>query len=125
MSDFYDFNFDELYLNKYQHIIDNYITDNVFIEKYYSKYKCAFNVETHKELIDKIRRLEESILRNSRILNKIPQFKIYEQIRNGNIKIFSDSFEKTNCLFTLKISGIWENEKFYGVTYKFIKINHI
>jgi len=98
---------------------------NVFIEKYYSKYKCAFNIETHKELIDKIRRLEESILRNSRILNKIPQFKIYEQIRNGNIKIFSDSFEKTNCLFTLKISGIWENEKFYGVTYKFIKINHI
>ena len=39
MSDFYDFNFDELYLNKYQHIIDNYITDNVFIEKYVTKTK--------------------------------------------------------------------------------------
>lgn len=98
---------------------------NVGIEKYYSKYKCTFNTDIHKDLIEKIRKLEESILHNSNILHKIPQYKIYEQVRNGNIKIFSDSFEKTNGLFVLKISGIWENDKFYGVTYKFVKINHI
>lgn len=98
---------------------------NVSIEKYYSKYKCTFNVDAHKELIENIRQVEDSILRNARIVNKIPQFKIYEQVRNGNIKIFSDTIEKTNCIFMLKISGIWENDKFYGATYKFVKIEHI
>jgi hypothetical protein len=97
---------------------------NVSIEKYYSKYKCSFNVETHKELIENIRCVEDSILRNARIVNKIPQFKIYDQVRNGNIKIFSDTIEKSNSKFILKISGIWENDKFYGVTYKFVKIEH-
>ena len=32
--------------------------------------------------------------------------------------------EKTNNLFMLKISGIWETDQFYGLTYKFVKINH-
>jgi hypothetical protein len=98
---------------------------NVGIEKYYSKYKCSFNVETHRDLIEKMRQTEESVLRNARIVNKIPQFKIYDQFRNGNIKIFTDSTEKTNCQFMLKISGIWENDKFYGVTYKFVKIQNV
>jgi hypothetical protein len=98
---------------------------NVCIEKYYSKYKCTFNVDIHKDLIENIRKVEESILRSANVSDKIPQFKIYEQVRNGNIKIFSDTIEKTNSKFMLKISGIWENEKFYGVTYKFVKIEHI
>jgi hypothetical protein len=98
---------------------------NATIEKYYSKYKCTFNVDLHKELIENVRLVEEAILRNANITNKIPQFKIYEQIRNGNIKIFSDTIDKTNSKFMLKISGIWENDKFYGVTYKFVKIEHI
>ena len=98
---------------------------NVTIEKYYSKYKCTFNVDLHKDLIENVRVVEEAIIRNANITNKIPQFKIYEQIRNGNIKIFSDTIDKTNSKFMLKISGIWENDKFYGVTYKFVKIEHI
>ena len=97
---------------------------NVFVEKYYSKYKCSFNIDTHHVLIENIRRMEESLLKNIHILNKIPQYKIYEQVKNGNIKIFSDNIEKTNNLFMLKISGIWETAQFYGATYKFIKINH-
>ena len=71
--------------------------------------------------------MEENILKNVNNVNnanKIAQFKIYEQMKNGNIKIFSDNIEKTNNLFMLKISGIWETDHFYGLTYKFVKINH-
>lgn len=96
---------------------------NVLVEKYFSKYKCSFNIETHRTFIENIRKIEESIIKNSNIINKTPQFKLYEQVKNGNIKIFSDTIEKTNNLFMLKISGIWETEHFYGVTYKFIKVN--
>lgn len=98
--------------------------NNIFIEKYYSKFKCSFNVDTHYALIENIRQMEENILKNVTILNKTAQFKIYEQMKNGNIKIFSDNIEKTNNIFMLKISGIWETDQYYGLTYKFVKINH-
>ena len=76
-------------------------------------------------MIDSVKLIEEALLKNVNIKNKIPQFKIYEQLRNGNIKIFSENIEKiSNNLFMLKISGIWETEFHYGVTYKFVKINH-
>uniref|UniRef100_A0A6C0BBU9 Uncharacterized protein n=1 Tax=viral metagenome TaxID=1070528 RepID=A0A6C0BBU9_9ZZZZ len=97
---------------------------NVVVEKYFSKYKCSFNIDSHREFIEKIRIIEESIMKYSNITNKTPQFKLYEQVRNGNIKIFSDTIEKTNNLFMLKISGIWETDQCYGITYKFVKINH-
>jgi len=102
--------------------------NDVTIEKYYNKYKCSFNSNLHKQIIEGIKEIEENLLKNVNIKNKIPQFKIYEQIRNGNIKIFYESSEKinnsNNNLFMLKISGIWETEFHYGVTYKFVKINH-
>lgn len=91
------------------------------IEKYFNKYKCSFDVHSHSTIIDKIRTIEEGILRKINIKNKIPQCKIFEQVRNGNIKIFSDNIEKNNNTFLLKIAGIWETECNYGLTYKFIK----
>ena len=53
--------------------------------------------------------------------NKIPLFKIYEQFSSGYIKIFSDFENKAKYSFILKISGIWETQINYGLTYKFIK----
>ena len=73
-------------------------------------------------MIDKIRNIENNILRKINIKNKTPQSKIFEQIRSGNIKIFSDNIEKNNNTFLLKIAGIWENDINYGLTYKFIKV---
>jgi hypothetical protein len=73
-------------------------------------------------IIDKIRTIEEGILRKINIRGKIPQYKIFDQVRNGNIKIFSDNIEKNNNLFLLKIAGIWETDYNYGLTYKFIKV---
>jgi len=96
---------------------------NVSIEKYYNKYRCNFDINIHKETIDKIKIIEEGILKKRiKNINKIPVFKIYEQVRNGNIKVFANSQESIHNSFILKISGIWETETNYGVTYKFSAI---
>lgn len=96
---------------------------DITCEKYYNKFKCSFNIETHKEIIDQLKKIEEHILKKIDIKNKTPQFKIYDQIKNGSIKVFNDIINKDNSLFILKISGIWETQFYYGLTYKFNKIN--
>jgi hypothetical protein len=98
--------------------------NDITCEKYYNKYKCTFNTVTHKELIDQIRLIEENILKKLNFKNKNSQFKIYEQLKNGNIKIFNEIFQKNNVSFILKISGVWETQFNYGLTYKFIKCNN-
>ena len=98
--------------------------NDVTLEKYYNKYKCNFNIAAHNELIESVKIIEENILKRISFTNKLPQFKVYEQIKNGNIKIFGDFVSKQNNLFILKISGIWETQQNYGLTYKFIKINN-
>ena len=100
--------------------------NDIRVEKYYTKYKCFFNVNLHKELIEQIKTIEEEILKGYNIYNKIPQFKVFEQLRCGNIKIFSENVEIMDSdLFMLKISGIWETETQYGITYKFSKLNRV
>jgi hypothetical protein len=102
--------------------------NDIICEKYYNKYKYIFNInnEFHKNLIENLKNIEESILKNINIENKIPQFKITEQLKNGYIKLFQN-IQTNNQIdqdykFILKISGIWENNHNYGLTYKFIKI---
>ena len=97
--------------------------NDITCEKYYNKYKCTFNINTHKELIDSIRIIEENILKKLDFKNKNPQYKINEQLKNGNIKLFNEVTNKNNVSFILKISGIWETQFNYGLTYKFIKCN--
>jgi hypothetical protein len=96
------------------------VFNDIICEKYYNKYKCSFNVNVHADTIESLKKIEENILKKYTIQNKIPQFKIHEQLSNGNIKIFNDFGNKTNESFILKISGIWETTKNYGLTYKFI-----
>ena len=98
--------------------------NDIICEKYFSKYTCNFNTLQHKNLINNIKIIEQNLLKKINIVNKIPQFKIYEQIKNGNIKIFTDVHNNNNnqSLFILKISGIWETQLNFGLTYKFIKV---
>lgn len=94
------------------------------IEKFYNKYKCSFNLSNNKNIIEKIQQIEENILKNINIKNKIIQKVLGEQLRVGNIKIFSENIDMTNnYLFVLKISGIWETDTHIGLTFKFSKIN--
>jgi len=95
---------------------------NVQCEKHYNKYKYSFNVNEHSNIIDKIKNIEESLL-NKIKFNKKPCFKIYEQFINGNIKLFVECQSNKNIRVVLKMSGIWENEYNYGLTYKFINIH--
>ena len=103
-------------------VLNNYNTD-----VYYNKYKITFNVNTNINLIEDIRKIERTILDKYSICNKTPQYKIYEHLLNGNLKIINDEFgnmTETNGSFVLKISGLWENETNIGLTYKFLNINH-
>ena len=95
---------------------------DITCEKYYNKYKCNFNFYNHKEIIEKLKIIEEDILKKYKT-NKIPSHKIFEQLKAGHIKIFNDSGNMSSCSFILKISGIWETQSNYGLTYKFVKIN--
>ena len=100
--------------------------NDVVFDKYYNKYRCSFIVENHLQLIDELRTIEENLLIKSNIKYKIPQYKINDQMKNGNIKLFLEHInERTNNnYFILKISGIWETDSHYGLTYKFLKMNH-
>ena len=95
---------------------------NVMCEKHYNKYKYSFNVNTHNDVINNIKKIEESLL-NKIKFNKNPCFKIYEQFTTGNIKLFTESPSNKNMRVVLKMSGIWENETNYGLTYKFIYVH--
>jgi len=98
---------------------------DVVCDKYYNKYKCIFNMNNHKDVIETIKTIEENILKKLEnvFYNKFPQYKIYEQFKNGYIKIFQEIQNKSNVDLILKISGVWEVNSSFGLTYKFIKIN--
>jgi hypothetical protein len=95
---------------------------DIVCEKYFNKYKCSFNILNHKDIIDNLKIIEEEILKKYKT-HKTPSHKIYEQIKCGYIKIFSDVGNNTSGSFILKISGIWETQLNYGLTYKFIATN--
>jgi hypothetical protein len=91
-------------------------------EKYYNKYKCTFNTIINKDIIYKLKKIEEDILIKYKT-SKTPLYKIYDQFKLGYIKLFSDVKNIQNNIFILKISGIWETQYNYGLTYKFITTN--
>jgi hypothetical protein len=116
-----------LYSNKNMVLNGVYILITLYditCEKYYNKFKCSFNCFTHKDTINNLKVIEDELLKKVNIKGKTPQYKIFEQIKNGNIKLFNDVGNKQCCSFILKISGVWETFLNYGLTYKFIKINN-
>ena len=94
--------------------------NNVICEKHYNKFKCAFDPVEHCEIINAIKQIEYNLLKKSEIANKVPQYKIYELLKSGVIKIFNEMESCENIVFLLKISGVWETQYSYGLTYKFI-----
>lgn len=96
--------------------------NEITCEKYYNKYRCNFNPSNHKDIIDNIKIIEENILKKINI-KKTPQLKISEQLRNGNIKLFN-MIDQKDSSFIVKISGVWETQYNYGLTYKFIKVSN-
>ena len=95
--------------------------DKFYIEKYYNKYKYTFDINANSELINFVRNVETDILTKLNIRDKCPVYKIYDQLKIGGIKIITDKIEFNESII-LKISGIWETDTEYGITYKFINI---
>jgi hypothetical protein len=98
--------------------------DTIHIEKYFNKYKYILNKNTEKNIntILRISQLEKEILEKANISEKkCPIYKISEHLQSGNIKLFNENAVANNGLnkYLLKISGIWENENEYGITFKF------
>jgi len=95
--------------------------DNLHIEKYYNKYRYLFDINNNRDLINFVRNIEIDILTKIKI-DKTPQYKIYDQLKIGGVKIITDKIESNEESLILKISGIWETDTDYGITYKFINI---
>lgn len=137
-----DFNVDDIYFNK---SVNNTVINNgkftrvlfsnslytinsllylinfssISIEQSYNKYKCYFSYEKNKNLISKIHNIENTILEITSI-NKDKKFCISDQLDTGFIRLFENSMPERDKKFILKISGIWETDTDYGLTYKFM-----
>lgn len=108
---------------------------NVKPRIFYNKIKYDFNIKENNNIIQKIIDLEERLIKDNNIENKIKKYTIKDQLTNQNFKIFNTNtyfnynYNKQNNFnyhnidnnnFILKISGFWENTNEYGLTYKFI-----
>ena len=79
--------------------------------------RLIYNLEDNTNTLNKIVDIEKNILDKINTEKKI-YHKIYDQIKNGNIKT-----SNSNPDIILKISGIWENDNSLGISYKIITIN--
>lgn len=115
-----------LYSNELITINGIFIKINLKIESidaYYNKYRCAYQENLNREVINNIKNLESLILHNYKSSKK-PAYKIKEQLDTMSIKIFTETnVRKVPSEFILKISGLWETSTEYGITYKFTNIN--
>ncbi len=94
----------------------------MFIEKCYNKYKIVFDKILYKDVIEKLKYVEEDIIKQSGTEHKDPHYKIYDQIKHGCLKMSIEDIAQitqTDITIMLKISGVWETDSNYGVTYKF------
>lgn len=103
-----------------------YILMNINIsskESYFKKMKYNFDLNNNRDLLNHIFRIEKEILNNYNHSKKIQKLNIYESLNTGSLKIYpsSDSNKPPNN-FILKISGVWENEKEYGLTFKILPV---
>jgi len=101
---------------------------NITIEKYFNKLKCSFKHNINAKIIEFIKSIEKCILNIiPERQNKTPVYRIEEQLQNDYIKIFYNNQQtapetKDSVKLLLKISGIWTNDKEYGVTFRFFFI---
>ena len=105
--------------------------NHVTILKAYNKNIIMYDLHSHRSMVSKISCLEYLILeRYNQFLklfhneNKTPVYNLTSQLKSCSIKLFDNIDLKLNeCNIILKISGIWENDKEIGITFKFLLLN--
>ena len=117
------------------------------IEHAYNKLRCYIDPEKNKDVYKNLS-FTETIILSKYVTNKTSSYKLTECLNKGILKIFNETFIKNqyntsnkdkynsdNSLsltknandpslynIILKISGIWVDEREYGLTYKFITL---
>ena len=72
---------------------------------------------SHREMLEILIELEKCILFKIDIINKNAQYKIRDHLKHLTSRI-GDEFKLNK--YVLKISGIWETNIEYGITFKFL-----
>ncbi len=99
--------------------------NNTTVEKIsHNKFKVSWNKEKNIKLIEKIKLIENNLLKKYGYENMSLQ--LSNLVENANFRIFTDNEKlNSNTDFLLRISGIWENKNQCGITYKFLELNNI
>lgn len=84
---------------------------------YSNNNKLLMNLEKNKSVISKLCLIERKILNRFFKTKKIPVYKIWNKLNRGNFQLLTNEY-------VLKISGIWETDKEYGITYRFFDISN-
>jgi hypothetical protein len=97
---------------------------NNICENYFKKIKVSYDINYNREILLHIYNIEHNILSKYKCI-KSPRYTLYETLHLGVLKIFPPVISNDNLFsqdtdFILKISGIWENENEYGLTYKIL-----
>jgi hypothetical protein len=94
-------------------------------ESYFKKIKITYDTSLNKNILNRIYEIENQLLQKYNSNKKIQRKIIYDTLNNGVIKLFPNDEKdviSNNNSFILKISGIWENDTEYGLTYKLLCI---
>lgn len=100
---------------------------SVTIEKYFNKLKFNFSKIENNQIIGFLKTIERVILDIvPHKEDKNPVYRMEEQLGNDFLKIFYNKQITKNYLSSakllLRISGLWVNDKEYGVTFRFFFI---
>ena len=116
-----------IYSNENIMLIGIFLLLNIKIinkETYFKKIKISYDISNsiNKEILMNIYKIEHNILLKYKSTKK-PRSIVYETLNSGVIKIFPNidkDLNNSNNSFILKISGIWEDDNEYGLTYKIL-----
>ncbi len=100
----------------------------ITISKSFNKNIIMYDLHSNKEVISNICQLETLILekyekysKSTNNISKVPVYNLSNQLKSCSIKLFSDIDKRIQeCNIILKISGVWENIREYGITFKFM-----
>lgn len=92
------------------------------VNRHMNKIFILFSKSAHHGIIQQLSIIERQILSQVHYVEKSPVFKIRDQLSLGEIRMYKpmSSDPVGNIELTLKISGIWETNTEYGLTFKFI-----
>jgi hypothetical protein len=95
---------------------------NITKELYFKKIKITYDNNINTTMLNRIYVIETEILNKYNSTKKQKKL-LYETLSSGVIKLYpnkEDDILNISNSFTLKISGIWESDTEYGITYKLL-----